>query len=363
MKFHWFWPFARSEELDWARSTLRPGETLVTEVIDRAEAPAAGTTHGVTVLRDLPDVKRSVGRMGWAPSRAATYRERAAIRRRHWKSNEYDLFHLHYVNRFTDTFTRFPTPLVMSVHDVMPHNPRLGTRLEHQLLAHMYKRPNALIVHHARLADELHTTFGIPHARIHVVPHQVFPIDVEPSPRPEGPPLLLFFGAFRTNKGMEVLDEAMSLLGGQDVRLAIAGHGEKKLEDLALDMARRDERIHVSIGFATLREKQELFQAASVVVLPYTSFASQSGVLHDAYGHGRPVVVTDVGALGDTVRDERTGFVVPPRDAAGLATAIRRVLEPDQWDEAAAACKRIAHERSHAHIGIRLREVYDEVLR
>jgi type III pantothenate kinase len=40
---------------------------------------------------------------------------------------------------------------------------------------------------------------------------------------------------------------------------------------------------------------------------------------------GRPVVVSSVGGLTDTVADGRTGLVVPPRDPAALAGALRRL--------------------------------------
>lgn len=364
MRFHWYWPFARTEELNWARSTVRPGEEIVAEVINRSEAPPAGSDGGLTVRRDLPDVNRAVGRLGWLPSRAATYTRRAAVRRRQWNSSEYDLFHVHYVNRFTDTFARFPRPLVISVHDVMPHQPRLGQRAEHRLLAHLYQRPDALLVHHARLADDLHSKFGIPFNRIFVVPHQVFPTESLPeSAQPNGPPRVLFFGALRPNKGLEVLDQAMALLGDHDLQLTIAGRGDDPVEALARSMAKRDKRVTAEIGFATLSRKRELFREASLVVLPYTEFSSQSGVLHDAYGHGRPVVVTDVGALGRTVRDDGTGMVVAPRDAAGLADAIRQILEPATWSAAANASRQVAKDRSHLAVGTLLREVYDSVLK
>lgn len=363
MRFHWYWPFARTEELEWARDTLRPAEEMVVEVIDRSEAPQAGTEAGVTVLRDLPDVNRSVGRLAWVPSRAATYRARASIRRQHWRSGDFDLFHVHYVNRFTDAFAPLPRPFVMSVHDVMPHVPRLGALLEQRLLARLYDRPDALVVHHVRLADELRRHFGIAGEKIHVVPHQVFPTGSVIADPPDGAPTVLFFGALRPNKGLEVLDAAMQLLTGHDFRLVIAGRGDHQLERLALTMAARDGRISAAIGFATLERKRELFRSASLAVLPYTSFTSQSGVLHDAYGHGRPVVVTNVGALGTTVREEGTGLVVAPGDPHGLADAIVRMLEPAQWSNAAQECRRVAEERSPRATGLRLREVYDHVLR
>ena len=54
-------------------------------------------------------------------------------------------------------------------------------------------------------------------------------------------------------------------------------------------------------------------EEAAVVVLPYRHIES-SGVLATALGYGRPVVVTDVGSLGDTVRELDAGAVVPPED-------------------------------------------------
>ncbi len=96
------------------------------------------------------------------------------------------------------------------------------------------------------------------------------------------------------------------------------------------------------IGFATLERKRQLLSDASLVVMPYTEFASQSGVLHDAYSHGRPVVVTEVGALGDSVGGShwcccRAGNV------DSLVAQIRAALEPMAWasfSSAAQLCPR-----------------------
>ena len=103
------------------------------------------------------------------------------------------------------------------------------------------------------------------------------------------------------------------------------------MASLARHAAEHDPRVQAEIGLVSLERKRELFAQASIVVLPYTSFASQSGVLHDAYGHGRPVVVTDVGALGRSVREDGTGLVAPPGEAAELAVCITQALEPSNW--------------------------------
>jgi glycosyltransferase involved in cell wall biosynthesis len=72
-------------------------------------------------------------------------------------------------------------------------------------------------------------------------------------------------------------------------------------------------------------ELSKYFAACDVVALPYRRIY-QSGVLQLAYGFGRPVVVTDVGGLGDVVRSDRTGVIAPTPDAPGVASAIRQLL-------------------------------------
>ena len=65
-------------------------------------------------------------------------------------------------------------------------------------------------------------------------------------------------------------------------------------------------RIDWRLRFVADPEIPDLLEEAAVVVLPYRKIES-SGVLATALGHGRPVVVTDVGSLGDTVREFHAG--------------------------------------------------------
>lgn len=361
MRFHWYFPFAREEELDWALGTPREGESIVIQVIDQAVAPAAGSTGPVTVFRDLPDVHRNASRGSWLASRAVTYRRRAAARSAMWSASEFDLVHLHYINRFTDAFIRPSAPLVMSVHDVVPHRSRLG-RAEHALLKRTYDRADAHVVAHETLRDALVADFGLKRSAIHVVPLPVFAVPDPVAPPADGPPTVLFFGALRPNKGLSVLVESVRLLPGRDIKFVIAGRGDAGQETLAEEAARSDSRIKAHLGFVSMEDKRELYARASIVVLPYTSFASQSGVLHDAYAQGRPVVVTDVGALGRSVRDDGTGLVVGPDDAHALAGAIEDILEPGAWSRFAQATTRVRAQRSPQESGRLLREVYDTVL-
>lgn len=362
MLFHWYWPFARQEELAWAAGTVRPGEFIVVEVIDRDAAPLAQTEGPVRVVRDLPDVDRAASGAAWAVSRMRTYTERERSRRARWNRDQPDLVHLHYVNRFTDAIAAVPRPLVMSMHDLAPHVPRLSGRSERLLLARTYRRADALIVHHEILARSAAASLALDESRVHVIPHQVFPVP-DPAPLPESAqPTVLLFGALRQNKGLTVMRQALSLLGDADLRVVVAGRGEKALETFVRQWADSDPRVRAEVGFVPLERKHELFRESSLVVLPYTQFSSQSGVLQDAYGHGRPVVVTDVGALGESVRADGTGIVIPPNDPTALAWAIRHLLESAQLSTYADAARLVARQRTPQATGTLLRAVYDQVL-
>src|ERR1043166_9279393 len=90
-----------------------------------------------------------------------------------------------------------------------------------------------------------------------------------------------------------------------------------------------DARIEWRLGFLPDDEVAALMHGATLVVLPYRR-TDASGVLATAIGHGRPVVVTDVGSLRETVRDFGLGEVVPPDDERALAQACVRLLDPER---------------------------------
>jgi glycosyltransferase involved in cell wall biosynthesis len=247
----------------------------------------------------------------------------------------------------------------MSIHDVMPHESRLPARAERALLTATYRRADALIVHHERLRRDLLARFDLDERRVHVVPHQVFAYDAAPAPAAPERPCVLFFGALRPNKGIDVLLQAMAGLS-DEITVRVAGRGEPRIEEQLRRAAAADPRLHVEIDHVPIARKVELFRQASVVVLPYTSFASQSGVLHDAYAQGRSVIVTDVGALGETVREDATGLVVPPGDAAALREAIELLLsDPARLAHHAEQSLAIRQARSPGRLGPLLRLVYE----
>lgn len=73
------------------------------------------------------------------------------------------------------------------------------------------------------------------------------------------------------------------------------------------------------------RDVERVLQMSDVSVLPSWSEGLPNSVL-EAMALGMPVVATRVGGIPELIEDGRTGFLVEPRDAPGLARALVAVL-------------------------------------
>jgi len=251
---------------------------------------------------------------------------------------------------------------VFEVHDVVPHQSRVPLAVERRALAAQYSAPGVIIVRHEYVRERLATEFDVDPARVAVVPWHVPDLGIAARTQFAKKATVLFFGALRRNKGVDVLlDSIAQLRDRTDLEFVFAGRGFADVEDAIRDAAATDARIQFEAGFVSAQRKHELYLAADLVVLPYTEFSSTSAVLCDAYSYRVPVVATDVGALGRSVRDDATGWVVAPRDAGALATAIDRALSDSvDWTRASSAMASTSADRSPELIARQVRNLYDE---
>lgn len=147
---------------------------------------------------------------------------------------------------------------------------------------------------------------------------------------PEEPSTILFFGNVQPRKGLEYLVKAQPIISRSipDAKIVIAGRGKEELERCR-SMIQDITRFEIHDEFINSEKVAELYQRASLVVLPYIS-ASTSGILMTAYVFGRPVVVTRVGSLAEYVTEGVTGLLVSPADEEQLAMAIIKILSDDE---------------------------------
>lgn len=150
-----------------------------------------------------------------------------------------------------------------------------------------------------------------------------------------GRPFVLYLGTLEPRKDVETLVAACERLWARRRArpdLVLAGGAGWKAEPLHRRIARsafRD-KIHLA-GYAAQPRALDLYRAAEVFVYP--SLAEGFGLpVAEAMACGTPVVASDIPALREVAGD--AALFAAPRDAAGFAREIERLLEDDRAREA-----------------------------
>ena len=154
-----------------------------------------------------------------------------------------------------------------------------------------------------------------------------------PPRMPEDSFELLFVGRLVKRKGVDVLLRAVQMLADDErLQVRIVGGGPEKeaLESDAMQLGLAG-RV-VFDGVVSSGRIATLFRECDALVLPaiITETGDTEGlgvVLIEAMGYGKPVIASSAGGIVDIVSDGDTGLLVPPGDAAALASAIRRAMD------------------------------------
>ncbi|QIO20863.1 glycosyltransferase [Haloarcula sp. JP-L23] len=144
---------------------------------------------------------------------------------------------------------------------------------------------------------------------------------------PEEEFLLMFFGEMRTEKGVDVLVDALASYSGPPLTAVFAGRPVDVDTD---EFGRLDGNPAVSVRtvleFVPQSDVKAYFKAADVFVLPYRqSFGTYrtSGVFHKACGSLRPVIAPAFGMFEHLIEGWQLGTTYRP----GSSVSLRRVIE------------------------------------
>ncbi len=155
----------------------------------------------------------------------------------------------------------------------------------------------------------------------------------------EGKRVLAYIGTFQPYEGLETLIAAMPriLAGAPDAHLLIAGEGGTEHE---LRAAVRAANLDAHVTFAGRvphDEVRSIYALADLLVYPRTLTRTTALTTPlkplEAMAMGRPVLVSDVPAMGELVQQGSTGLVFRAGDSDNLADQALAVLR----DEARAA--------------------------
>lgn len=152
----------------------------------------------------------------------------------------------------------------------------------------------------------------------------VVPDQIPERPRHQGPVQFLFVGRFAFNKGIDLLIEVARRMesDGIPAHFRLAGGGPM-LEHF------RQAGLPSNVELLGRVDDDELFRLYATTdcfVLP-TRFEGMPTVVLEAMARACPVVVSDVGATADLVRDGVTGFLLPPGDGEALYQGLLRFMD------------------------------------
>lgn len=207
-------------------------------------------------------------------------------------------------------------PLEESILPIRLYSRLMGTILRMNL--------NAYIVHSTSDKLLVAQRYRIDPQKIHVIPHGLYDHYGKVMANKKAKELLsikeefviLSFGLIREYKGIPYLIKAFDSLPqsiSQRSRLVIAGEIWENREQLLsqINSSRYREKITLISEYIPDEQIPVYFSSANIIVLPYTR-ASQSGIAHIAMSFGKPVIVSEVGGLKESMESYEGAIFVPP---------------------------------------------------
>jgi glycosyltransferase involved in cell wall biosynthesis len=224
------------------------------------------------------------------------------------------------------------TKVIAIVDNMIPHEKRIGDTL---LSKYFVRAVDGFLTMSKKVQDDVKLFTNKPSC---ISPHPIYDHFGEALPITEARNLLhlkdtdkviLFFGFVRAYKGLDLLIEAMSqpAIKAAGIKLVIAGEFYESptpyLEQIkALGLS---DTISVYNEYIGERDVKLYVSAADFIIQPYKN-ATQSGVTPMAYHFLKPMLVTNVGGLADTVPHDKVGLVVEPNPTA-IANGIIQLYE------------------------------------
>jgi len=199
-----------------------------------------------------------------------------------------------------------------------------------QMSRSLYCKSDRVIVLGQLWKDYVVDVMGVAPERIVVLPNAVAGPDSIDWGEKDTPPRILFLGRLIEAKGIAELVDALS---NTDVTTlpwsaTLAGDGEVASYRARIDALGLSDRIRLT-GWVSSEAVDVELRKSSIFVLP-SHYENLPLSMLEAMAYGLCSIVTPVGSVEDVISDGLNGIVVPVRDSASLADALRSVLLDDE---------------------------------
>lgn len=228
--------------------------------------------------------------------------------------------------------------IISLTDNIIPHEKRIGD----QHLTNYFKNScNGFVTMSSTVKNQLNriTTkpvISLPHPILNIFGKKVDKetackkLGLNPQKR-----YLLFFGLIRKYKGLDILIKSLANpdVKKLDLNLIIAGEFYETPE-YYLDLIKKlnlKNNIIINNKFISNNRVKYYFSAVDIVTQTYRS-ATQSGITQIGYNFECPMLVTNVGGLGEIIPHNKVGYVVKP-SANEIAMAIIDFFKNNRKEE------------------------------
>lgn len=285
-----------------------------------------------------------------------------------------DIIHCHSEpagTRFIKLIQASRAPMVMTFHGLPP----VGvTPISDQQRKEYTATAEAIFVN-TEFAKQQYLSLGAPEDKFIIVPQGIdlsrWPFEPRPFPS-DGTVRLLTVGRLHPDKGHKYALEAVARLisQGHDIHYTIVGSGPQKQQ-----IAQQAEQLGIADRVeihSAIPDKQlaAIYRRSHIFVLP--SLKSKDGfheetqgvVLQEAQATGLITIATRSGGIPECIDDGESGFLVPDRDADGLADMLATIIsQADNWVDIQTKARDWVETHYAADvIGAKMNQYYQQVI-
>lgn len=229
------------------------------------------------------------------------------------------------------------TKIVSLLHNIIPHENRPGDKLLSRYFVkqnHGFISLSKSVLNDLKLFDKNKPRAFTPHPLYDhfgdKVDHTKALSQLKLNPENKH---VLFFGLIRDYKGLDLLIDAFAdeRLINSNIKLIIAGEFYSNSEPYHAQIKKHKLKNQIILHDHYIPDSEVglYFGAADIVAQPYKN-ATQSGVTQIGFHFEKPMLVTNVGGLGEIIPNDIAGYVVEP-NAADIADKLVDFFKNDKY--------------------------------